>query len=274
MPLFGNKPEVSVSVDPREVVAGESVRVRAEVGEPDRKTQGARVELLYRNTYREDDVDSDGDRTTRTRTTDVLVATEHLDLADAPLGGADVELAVPADAPGTAYESVAWVVRAVVDRKRARDARAEQDLIVRVPADQLAPWASGAPNQTAAPKCLLTIEPSTRVVRPGESITGTLTVAPRERISARAIRVQLRRLRLDPDRNTSQDDGVRVELCGAVDLAPGEERSFPFAIDVPSAVPPSFRARYNEQHWYLDGVVDVKRSSDPAVQLEILVHTA
>ena len=50
--------------------------------------------------------------------------------------------------------------------------------------------------------------------------------------------------------------------------------TFDFAIEVPAGSPPSFRAFHNEQHWYVEGVIDVKRASDPVVRAEVVVHTA
>ena len=272
MPLFGTKTEVEVRVEPAEVVAGEAVRVTARFGELDKKAQGARIELGYRNTYKEDDTDSDGDRTTRTRKDDVVVAAEQVPVDRASAGEVEAELVVPADAPGSAPEVIEWFVRALVDRRRGRDADAREPLTVLAPARALATWAESAP--TVDGRCTFALDVSTRTVRPGDAISGTLTVTPHEEISARAVRVQIERRRNDPDRNVDADDGTRVELCGETVLRPGEERTLPFEIAVPQDAPPSFRAQYNHQHWYLQGVVDVKRSSDPSVQLEVVVHTA
>jgi hypothetical protein len=273
VPLFGSRTEVEVSVEPAEVVAGEPVRVSASFGELDRKAQGARLELGYRNTYREDDTDADGDRTTRTRTSDVLVAVEQVPVGDgASPGQLDAQLTVPADAPGTAAKSVEWFVRALVDRRHARDATAEQPLTVLAPADALGPWAQSAPKVDG--RCTFALDVSTRTVRPGDAITGTLTLTPHEEIAARAVRVQLERRREDPDRNVDSDDTTRVELRGEGVLAPGEQVTLPFEIVVPEDAAPSFRAEHNRQRWYLQGVVDVKRASDPSIQLEIVVHTA
>jgi sporulation-control protein spo0M len=268
MPLFGSKTEVGVDLDRAEVVAGEEVRASIDVGELDKKVQGGRVELGYRNTYREDDTDSDGDRTTTTRKTDVVVVAETLALGNGRLA---VALPVPRDAPGTASGSVEWFVRAVVDRKRARDATARADVVVRAPAEALATWSETRPS--VSDKCAMELTASSRVVQPGDTITGTLTLTPHEAISARAIRVQLRRLRADPDNNTDEST-VPVELCGERRLEAGENVTFDYTVDVPADAPPSFRAAHNEQHWYVEGVIDVKRASDPVTRLEIVVHNA
>lgn len=273
MGLFDKKTEVDVRVDDDEVVAGGVVVAHADFGEPDKKAQGARIELGYRNRYQEDDQNSDGDTITSTTSSDVIRASQQISL-DGALGTAPVraELTVPADAPGSAADTVDWFVRAVVDRKLARDANASLPLTVRVPADPLASWADSPPETDGA--CRFELDPSTRVVRPGDRITGTLRVVAEKPISARCVRVQLHRKRFDPDHNRTVDDKTRVELCGETDLRPGEELVLPFDIGVPPGAAPSFRAKHNHLHWYLEGVVDVPRHSDPTISLEVLVHNA
>lgn len=271
MGLFGSKTEIEVRLAAGEAVAGEPVRASVRMGELDKKAQGARVELGYRNTYMKDSTDADGDRSTRKSRTDVVVATKDLAAADGQ-GETDVELVVPADAPPSAPEVIDWFVRAVVDRRRGRDASAQEPLTVRAPAQPLAAWAQ-APPAVDGP-CSFELDASTRTVRPGERITGTLSVTPHEDIAARAVRMHLVRRREDPDANVDTDDKTSVELCGATELRRDETHALPFEITVPADAPPSFRAEHNRQRWFLRGVVDVKRAKDPSVSLEIVVHTA
>jgi hypothetical protein len=273
VPLFGSKTQIGMELVRGEVVAGEPVQVSITIGEPDKKVRDARLELVYRNTYLEDDRDSDGDRRTVRRRTDVVAAQIPLfDTGAVTAGRIDTEIEVPLDAPGTAPDSVDWKVRAVVDRKMGNDAEAETPLTVLSPAEPLRSWA-----ETPLPpsdKVRMALDASPRVVRPGDRITGTLRIAPHEAVSGRAIRVQLKRRRNDPDRNVDSDDHAVTQLEGEVELPAGDDRTYPFEVVVPPDAPPSFRARYNEQHWYLEGVIDVPRSRDPVVQLEVLVHTA
>jgi hypothetical protein len=277
MGLLGNRTEVTVEPERAEVVAGEPLRVRVSVGEPDGRVQGGRVELLYRNTYREEDVDrdSDGDarRVVRTRTADVVVAAEPLFAGGVPAEGAvDVELAVPPDAPGSASGSVAWAVRAVVDRRRSRDANDERPLTVLVGPGALEPWAERAVS--APPQVPMRIDAGPRVLRPGDTVEGTLTVRPTAPVSARSLRVQLTRRRRDSPDLTDEETPAVQPLLGEVELVPGEERTFPFALAVPPDAAPSFAAAHNTQHWYVEGVVDRPMRGDHVARLEVVVHTA
>jgi len=273
MPLFAGKPEVTLQTDAESILAGGTIRARATFGAPDRKTQGGRIELVYRNTYKHDTTDSDGDRTTSTTHSDVVVGVHQIQIPESGLTEAvEASFVVPPDAPGTAGESIEWEVRAIVDRKLGRDARAEAPLTVLVPAEQLAAWAGAAPQPSVS--WPLTIAPSARVVRAGDRITGTLTFTPAETIKADGVRVQLRRHRSDPDNNSDSNDKTRVELLGKTELRAGESQTLSFSIDVPAGAPPSFVAHFNHQHWFLEGVIDVSLSKDPRVSAEIVVHTA
>ncbi|MCK9249103.1 MAG: hypothetical protein M0P31_09010 [Solirubrobacteraceae bacterium] len=269
MGLLRGKPKATVEVTPTTVVAGGTVRARASFGRADGRTRGARIELLYRNTRREDSTDADGDASTSTVTSSVKVDVHHVSMDD---GDVDVELVVPADAPGTAEKTVAWQVHAVVDRRMALDTKAKADIVVLSPPGPLASWAS-APAEVTVPWSMV-VEPSTRVVRPGDRITGRLSITPSERVKCRAVRVQLRRLRVDPDGNRTVEVEPKVDLAGATTFTAGETVSYPFEIAVPEDAAPSFRAQHNHQHWYLEGVLDQRLSKDPRVICEIVVHTA
>ena len=268
MPLFGSRTDVEITLDRETVTAGEGVVATIDVGDLDKKVQGVRAELGYRNTYKEDDTDSDGDRSTTTTRTDVVVQSVPIDPSGGPV---QVALDVPSDAPGTAPDSVEWFARGVVDRKRGRDATAQAELTVLAPLAPLAAWAERPP--VTSDKCAMELEASSRVLRPGDTVSGTLTLTPHEAIKARAVRVQLRRCRFDPDRNTDEDDKLRVEVAGQGELAPGERQVLDFSLMVPFEAAPSFQAAHNSQHWFLEGVVDVKRSGDPTVQVEVVVVT-
>jgi hypothetical protein len=273
MGLFGGGVQVALRLDRERVVAGETVQARVEIGEPDRKTQGGRVELLYRNTYRYESRDSDGDRTNSRTTEDVVVVSEPLfEHATPAAGHVTVALPVPADAPGSDAKAVEWQVRAVVDRKRSRDARETLPLHVGSSPEALAAWAQ-APFAAPDKGCTMTLEASSRVVRPGERITGVLTVrAPlSEPLSARALRVDLRRIRHDEDDLTDEDRMKLEVVAGGIELSGGEERRVPFEVVVPPHAGPSFVARHNTQRWYLEGIVDRPRARDYVGELEIVV---
>ena len=49
MGLFGSRVELEVSAEPTALSPGDEVRVRSELGEPDKKTRSARVCLVYVN---------------------------------------------------------------------------------------------------------------------------------------------------------------------------------------------------------------------------------
>lgn len=275
MGLFssGEPTALELVLDRGDVVSGQAVEGRLRIGEPDGKARDGRVDLLYVNTYRYDTRDSDGDRVTRTRREDVVVASLPL-LQDGALRTGDVRLAlpVPPTAPGSAPESVDWLVRAVVDRKMASDVVVEAPLLVRVPAEPLLAWSQSPP--LVPPGCVVELQVASRVVAPGAQLSGTLVLRAVEDVKARTVRVQLRSVRDDPDGNETDVDAGQAVVSGELELAAGEARAFPFALQVPPGAPPSYAALRNTHHWLLEGVVDRPWSSDLVGRVELVVHTA
>jgi len=271
MGLFGDKTEISVALDRADVMAGELVVARVRVGQPDKKAQSARVELLYRNTHKYDTTDSDGDRVTRTQTVDVVVAGVPMMGGGPPQAGENTfPLTVPPGAPGTAAKSIEWFVRAVVDRRMGADSTETAPLMVRVPAQQLATWAQEPPRHPS--ECSFVFD-GPRFVRPGERLSGTLSLRAAAPISARALKVCLRRVRYDPDRNTDEATAVESVLLESPELAAGQILALPIALDLPADAPPSFHAAKNSQCWYLDAVFDRKLKSDIVGRTQVVVHT-
>ena len=259
--------------------AGEAVQVSIDIGKPDKKVQGARLELVYQNTYREEerDVSHDSDdigdgRRTVTKRTDVVAAMIPLfEDGTVQAGRIDREIVVPHDAPGSAADTVEWKLRAVVDRKMGNDAEAEEPFTVLSNPDALRSWAESSMPPSERVRMMLDVP--TRLVKPGDTINGTLRIAPVQPVEGRGVRVQLKRDRRDQDNKGEEDTPVTVQLTGEGAMPAGADETLPFTLQVPADAPPSFRAQYNEQHWFVEGVIDVARALDPVVRLEIVVTT-
>jgi hypothetical protein len=273
MGLFGSKVEVGVSLAGDRVAPGEAVGVRVDVPKVDGKVRGGRVDLLYRNTYRDVEVEADDDReeqTAVTRTDEVVVAS--LPLWDGPPqeGERALDLVVPEDAPASVPGMVEWQVRAVVDRKMAADGVVDAPLHVRASETALSSWAQRTPRLEAGSPLALTAEP--RLLRPGRRVTGAVAVrAGSEEVSGRALRVELVRRRREQAGIEDVQVAATALLEEDVAVPAGASREVPFALDVPADASPSARADRNEQHWTLRAVLDRKLRSDPTAELEVVV---
>ena len=280
MGLFGNTTEVTIALESEQVVAGQPVRAKVTIGEPDKKSLGGRVELVYRNTFQRDEYSNNSSSNIGTPQKHTTTKTETVEVVSRPLasggqvtqGETVIELPVPADAPASSAKTVVWEVRAVVDRKRAMDAEAEAKLTVLSPAGSLADWTQGA-TQSSSDRCRVDIDVPTREVRPGQQVSGSVTLHPTETASARAIRAQLHMVRYDQDKNTTEKTVGETVLASDVELQSGTPWQGSFALTVPTDAAPSFNARYNSQHWYVEVVVDRKRAGDYEGRLEVVVHT-
>jgi uncharacterized protein DUF2510 len=283
MSVLASDMTVQVAVDRHDFHPADSLTATVVVGgAPDERVQGGRVELVYVNRYLEHHRDSDGDTETVTRQEDVVVVWIPLPAAaDGPVafGTHQVTLDFPPDAPPTAHEPggfgdiVRWEVRGILDRRMAFDPDAAVPVTVYSRPEQYG-WQAQSPPVPKSTEVPMGLDMSTRFLRPGEGMTGTLTIAPRESVKGRSIRVQAERRRIDtPDNITRTESLPGVELAGATDLEAGQTYQFPFDLWLPQGVPPTFNAAKNHQHWYVEGIVDRKMRSDFVVEAEIVVFT-
>jgi sporulation-control protein spo0M len=288
MGVFGSDMTVQAAVDRNVLHPGDVVTVRVTIGgQPDDRVQGARVELACKNRYRkqEREYNHDGPDHNRTVTREEEFVAVWQPLPGAPdgpvaFGEHTVTLQVPPDAPPTAYEPegfgsmVKWEVRAILDRKMGMDPDATIEVGVFSLPHQYAHWAQSPPVAKSHEIPMGFEQLSTRVLRPGEQITGVLTVNPRESAKGRTVRVQLQRRRTDtPDNMQDSETATQVELARDVKLEPGQPLQYPFQIPLPEGVPPTFAAAKSYMRWYLEGVVDRKMRSDFTTEAEVVVFS-
>lgn len=258
MPLFGGrKPTLSVTVEPDRIWPSQQVQVRVEVGgEVDDKVRGVAAGLRCVNRYAYEDRDSDGD--THTRHSTQTVHEEALPLGSGgppPVGQHAVTLTLPANAPPSASGTVEWQAWARVDRP-GRDVNEEAPLGV-LAWSPLSAQDAQTPLQTSA-DCAVGFEGlSSRSVRPGEQLTGTLVVTPSDDVKATEVRVELRATKTSHSRGRVEEklQDAGVPLAAAIPLAAGQTQRWPFAIHVPPDAVPSLRTELTTIRWQLVGVV-------------------
>jgi sporulation-control protein spo0M len=286
--VFGSDMTIQAAVDRTGLHPGDVITVKVHVGgQPDQRVQGARVELACKNRFhkREREYNHDGPDHNRTVTREETFVAVWRPLPAAPdgpvaFGEHTVQLQVPPDAPPTAFEPegfgsmVKWEVRAILDRRMGFDPDATIEVFVYSLPHQYAHWAQSPPVPKSHEVPMMLDQLSTRVLRPGEQITGVLTVSPRESAKGRAVRVQLQRRRTDtPDNMQSNETAVEVELARDVKLEAGQSLQFPFQIPLPEGVPPTFAAAKSYMRWYLEAVVDRKMRSDFTAEAEVVVYS-
>ena len=286
--LGGSSMVVQAAVERTGFHPGDPVTVRVMIsGTPDQRVQAGRVELAFKNRYREEerDYDSDGHSHTRTVTREHTTVAVWQPLPPAPdgpvaFGEHTVTLQLPPDAPPSAFEPdgfgdmVTWEVRAILDRRMAMDPDATIKIHVASFPNQYAHWASSPPVAKSREVPMGLDQLSTRILRPGEQVTGVLTINPQESAKGRTVRVQFERRRTDtPDNKSFTEVASQVELGRDLKLEPGQPLQFPFQIPLPETMPPTFAAPRSYMHWFLEGVVDRKMRSDFVVEAEMVVYT-
>lgn len=268
--------DVRVTLDARDFQPGDQVTGTIAIG-PDISVRAARAELREINRFNgqrstvaalaglAESGDSPAPRT-GPRIERVAVSVESL---PADQGEHQFNLTLPDNAPPSAEdqmipdalrELVSWQVCAVVDGAWPTTQTAGEEIRVRSRSGQYGGWAKTDPV-VSAPDCPIGVWPDRRQLRPGESLAGTVVVAPRRPVTVESVYVALERRRIDsglPDPTTNHGSWNHVsrELSGPTELAPGERYDFPFELSLPADAPPSFIARHNSLHWFLVGGVD------------------
>ena len=266
---FGRKTPVQLTVEPSTVAAGEEIICRVDVGKIDAKVQGGRVELGYLNSYCRVSRDSAGEDSEGWTTEWVPVQTVPL-FAGTPEPGQRVfSLCLPQEAPPSVDAAVAWEVRAIVDRRRGFDAWDEAPLVVQAAPGMLA-HRTQTPTEHAT-EIPMTVELTTRELRPGGILAGTVTANPTVAQHTRGLRVQLVSERHEQDSIVERDVEAVVTLTGDAELRPGVSISSPFQIAAPADPAPCWDAKYNSQHWYLEVVADLPMVRDEVTRIELLV---
>jgi hypothetical protein len=261
-----------------EFVPGDTIDVRLEVGTGgDKRLQAIRLELGYKNTYYYESRDSDGDRNTTRSSDDVVVALKEMPADHPALAGGsgtfETTLTVPERAPGSVPNWVDWHVKAVLDRKLRRDHRQELPITLHVTAADYEDRAQSA--QEVGDKCDMRLDVSSRVARPGDTLSGTLFVEPRSQFDARSVRVDLEcRMHHEDDIVRELGDDVEVTLGQNVSFAPGVPQEFGFSITVPPAAAPTLHAKHNLVRWLLKGICDRPMRGDYTVAAELVVFNA
>lgn len=288
MPLnpFAKKAEIEVETDNAVYRAGETViaRVRVE-GEKDLTIQGARIELVCaeRYTSRERERDSDGDWRTEERTTtdEDVVALERMMESGTVKAGSLAErtftFRLPAAGPPSGAGSitaVTWKVRAVLNVRLRPDLNEEAIFAVRVPravgAGRIDPG-----ERRDVDDCDLTFNLPDRNVLAGETVRGTLGVAPRSEFQVEEVRAELVRREEVPRGEGNRSETVVGRVRGGeLRLTPGQPTAFPFELAVPADAFPSHRTTHASVRWYVRGVLNRRLRSDEEVMLELNVYNA
>jgi hypothetical protein len=195
----------------------------------DVEVEEAFVSLVRTVTYKYDDDehDEDGTRTVTRRQKDRSVeARVGLDLGNRPPADgqlhADVRIDVPPTAMGSAdgkIISVGWELAVDVTVRKGRNGSQTQPITVRAARATEDRGALAEPHVVTCDVADLRFGDLPRRLAGGESVAGSLTVAPLKEVSARAVRVELVRLE-----SVSRAKGKREETIEAVqELSAGAE---------------------------------------------------
>ncbi len=235
--------KVVVTAGPSPTVLGATVNAVITItGDPDRRVRGARAELVRTAIH----------RVTRTNVTDHgshdSLLQEEVVIAEAPIissgekvvpGEHAVSLRIPPDGLPSADGQVRWTVRAVIDRRHGTDIRAEAPVEVLAGPERFASEATSEVRYKGERS--IDLELSTRTLRPGQTITGSVILRPERAMTVTEV-VVLFVVTL-PAKKGLEGNAVapRMLLDEPIHLQPGDTRNLPFELTLPDDAAPTVR---------------------------------
>lgn len=277
MPLFGNKAQVSVHLDKSSYVPGERIRARVTVRAlKDLQIEDGSIELEYVHRYVYRSGGSAGitnDNVTVARSglldddNEALQAGRTLEQA--------VELLIPRSAPASGKGELTVVEWHVEVRLKLSQG---SDIIERTKTTVLAPiwWGADRVDDEQLSNVgehAMSLHVSSRHVRTGEVIHGSLNVRSAADLHAGEIRVELvrqERIQAVPHEYA----GAREIVAKNLHLQANVPQEFRFSLATPGDACPSFSTEKSELWWGLRGVIARRLHSDQWVALPLNMYNA
>jgi hypothetical protein len=168
---------------------------------------------------------------------------------------------------------VRWKVRGVLARRKARDAIGEAALTVLSPPERYAARAAGRPGIDADDCPLeLRLAPGPHV-RAGETLSGTLGVAPQAPLQLQQVRLELLREEAVPLGVGNEESAVEAAVVVAEDTDLGVRTEYAFEVTAPAGLCPCLETAESTVRWWLRGVLARRLRGDYTIRQELNVYT-
>jgi hypothetical protein len=240
----GERQTVAVAVESASTPLGGTVTAVVTItGNADRKVRGAKAQLVRHTLHRyiqQDVLLSRGEHDTLLRE-DIVVTETPITSSDGKVlpGEHVVRLHVPEDGLPSATDQVTWSVRAIIDRRHGTDVTAQAPVQVLAGPDRFASEATEQARYKGA--ACIDLELSTRTLRPGQTITGTVVLRPAQAMTL--TKVLLGFVETTPVKKGLKNTPVAflTLLDEPLELAPGQTRKLPFELTLPADAAPTVR---------------------------------
>jgi hypothetical protein len=236
-------PTVAVTTDTSPTVLGGTVNAVVTItGDLDRKVRGSKVQLVRTALHRYTNVDVVGHGYHDSLLHEEVVVTEVPIISfDGKVvqGEHVVRLHVPEDGLPSATDQVKWSVRAIIDRRHGLDVKAEAPVEVLAGPERFASEATAEVRYKGEP--CIDLELSTRTLRPGETITGTVFLRPTRAMTVTKVVITF--ALTTPAKKGLEGKAVapQILLNEPLDLQPGDTRSLSFELTLPDDAAPTVR---------------------------------
>jgi hypothetical protein len=234
---------VAVTAGPSPAVLGDTVTAVVTItGNPDRKVTGAKAQLVRNAIHRvtQKNVTDYGSHDSLLHEDVVITEVPVVPPGEPVVAGEYVaSLVIPPDGLPSATGQVDWSVLAVIDRRHGRDIQAQSPIEVLAGQDRFASEAA-AEIRYKGDRCI-DLELSTRSLRPGQTISGTVLLTPARAMTVTEVLVTF--VQTLPVKKGLEGTavGARMLLNEPVDLQPGDTHKLPFDLTLPADAAPSVR---------------------------------
>jgi hypothetical protein len=224
------------------VLDGTVTAVVTITGEPDRKVRGVKAQLVRTAIHRVTQTNVLDHGSHDSLLHEAVVITEVPVISSggpAAPGEHAVSLHVPEDGLPSATDQVSWAVRAVIDRRHGTDIKAESPVTVLAGPERFASEATSDARYKGE-RCI-DLEVSTRTVRPGQAISGSVILRPARAMKVTEV-VVIFAVTL-PVKKGLEGTAVasRILLSEHLDLQQGDTRNLPFELTLPADAAPTVR---------------------------------
>lgn len=291
--IFKNvKIQLNVALDRQVYAPGDTVQARITLqNDKEVDIQGGRfvITCQQKYQYRRKTRDSDGDTTVESTWGTNNIEVHHFDFLP--------QISLPPDThtfetsftleEGALPTSngdivrVAWLAKATLDRKLARDANSEVEFTVLTnnPANMASATAGEYGTSNEPGEAQMSFVLRTKEVTGGARLEGSLRILPQKDFGVSEVRLEFVRDEFVADvsetgyEHKKEIPLVKAKLAGKTHLQAGQYLEFPFALDLPQEMAPSIQFNVASLKYKLKGILGRTLRKDTLTAEEILIYS-
>lgn len=188
-------------------------------------------------------------------------------------------LCMPAVAPPS-YQGelcrIQWKIRLTIRRRFGHKETQDFPIIVLQPANGHFPVLQASTTSNFPETCVLRLVLDAPKVLSGRTVTGVLSIEPQKSFNAAGVRVELLRHERVAGKQGSVQHHIedRILLAGPEVFNIHVGREYPFTLQVPEAVKPSYHTPRTSAYWEISALISRQRRPEIRISAQVDVYSA